>query len=234
MAAKLTIICFCVGLFSFGQIPVDNLEAYYPFNGSALDESTNSNNGIVNGAILTTDRFGSVDSAYFFDGIDDYIDLTNDFDFPERSVNLWARPQSINPLLGSIYDSDHATLTNSHTKMFVIENTGNDEVTIGAGTASYFQDVSVDTWYMFTITRNTTETRFYVNGVLASTVVTGISNSGTGHDKALLGCTRLFDRFFQGKIDDVRIYSDVLTDCEVYSMYLENVSGLNTTQSDTL
>ena len=31
----------------------------------------------VNGATLTTDRFGNVDEAYDFDGNDDYIEVTS-------------------------------------------------------------------------------------------------------------------------------------------------------------
>ena len=44
------------------------LLAYYPFNGNANDESGNGNNGIVNGATLTTDMHGNANSAYNFDG----------------------------------------------------------------------------------------------------------------------------------------------------------------------
>ena len=52
------------------------LVAYYPFNGNANDESGNGNHGTVHGAaVLTDDRFGNSDSAYNFDGVDDYISL---------------------------------------------------------------------------------------------------------------------------------------------------------------
>ena len=44
------------------------LIAYYPFNTNTNDESGNGNNGTVNGATLTTDRFGKANSAYKFDG----------------------------------------------------------------------------------------------------------------------------------------------------------------------
>jgi len=47
----------------------DGLVAYYPFNGNANDESGNGNNGTVNGATLTSDRFGNANSAYSFDGV---------------------------------------------------------------------------------------------------------------------------------------------------------------------
>ena len=54
-------------------LPTNGLVGYWPFNNNANDESGNGNNGTVNGATLTTDRFGSSNSAYLFDGIDDFI-----------------------------------------------------------------------------------------------------------------------------------------------------------------
>jgi hypothetical protein len=53
-----------------GAVPVitNGLVAGYEFNGNANDVSGNGNNGVVNGATLTTDRFGNVGSAYAFDG----------------------------------------------------------------------------------------------------------------------------------------------------------------------
>lgn len=46
----------------------NGLTAYYPFNGNANDASGNGNNGTVNGATLTADRFGNANSAYRFNG----------------------------------------------------------------------------------------------------------------------------------------------------------------------
>ena len=52
------------------QVNLDSgLVTYYSFNGNANDESVNGNNGTVNGATLTTDRFGNANKAYSFDGV---------------------------------------------------------------------------------------------------------------------------------------------------------------------
>ena len=63
--------------------------AYYPFNGNADDESGNNHDGLVNGPTLTTDRFGNADSAYNFDGINDYIAL-HMFYGPDDGSSSWA------------------------------------------------------------------------------------------------------------------------------------------------
>ncbi len=39
-------------------VPTNGLVGWWPFNGNANDESGNGNNGTVNGASLTSDRFG--------------------------------------------------------------------------------------------------------------------------------------------------------------------------------
>ena len=61
-----------LALFAMAQTPV----AYYPFTGNAND-AAGTNHGTVNGAVLTTDRFGNANSAYSFDGVDDFIGTAN-------------------------------------------------------------------------------------------------------------------------------------------------------------
>jgi hypothetical protein len=83
------------GLFTKAQTPV----AYYPFNGNAND-AVGTNNGTVNGATLTTDRFGNVNSAYSFDGVDDFIGLNYNFGpFTELTVSAWYKVTATSPEL---------------------------------------------------------------------------------------------------------------------------------------
>jgi hypothetical protein len=51
-------------------VPTNGLVGWWPFNGNANDESGNGNNAtVLNGTILTTDRFNNVNSSYDVDGI---------------------------------------------------------------------------------------------------------------------------------------------------------------------
>jgi hypothetical protein len=71
------------------------LVAYYPFDGNANDQSGNGNNGVAYGASLTTDRFGNTNSAYTFDGINDYIEVSSGSNFNFQTyltISLWMRP----------------------------------------------------------------------------------------------------------------------------------------------
>jgi hypothetical protein len=88
----ITIMLMSVRLLA--QIPYDNLILYLPFNGNANDESGNGHNGIVNNALLCTDRFGIATSAYFFDGIDDNIEIANIGDTiptEEITISIWVK-----------------------------------------------------------------------------------------------------------------------------------------------
>lgn len=68
---------------------------YYPFNGNANDVVA-GNNAVVNGATLATDRDGNPNSAYLFDGIDDYMEVVNptpfNFGTGEFAVSFWMKP----------------------------------------------------------------------------------------------------------------------------------------------
>ncbi len=70
----LLVLCSVVCISGYSQINA-NLMACYPFDGNANDMSGNLHHGIVNGATLTSDRFGNPSSVYQFDGVNDYINI---------------------------------------------------------------------------------------------------------------------------------------------------------------
>ena len=107
-------IIFLICLFCLSQIyaqiptyvPTNGLVGYWGFNGNANDQSGNSNNGTVNGATLTTDRFGNSNSAYNFDGVNDYIRCINPgpSGSTSRSVCFWMKTIEIGSGNGNIFN----------------------------------------------------------------------------------------------------------------------------------
>ena len=79
MKKLLFLLVICLSSNAFSQIPnyvpSNGLIGYWPFNGNANDESGTGNDGTVNGATLTADRFGNANAAYDFDGVNDNITL---------------------------------------------------------------------------------------------------------------------------------------------------------------
>ena len=94
-ALAILVLCLVFVAGSAGAVPVitSGLVAAWEFNGNANDVSGNGNDGVVHGATLTTDRFGNANSAYSFNGVDDYISAadspTLDFSSSYLTVSAW-------------------------------------------------------------------------------------------------------------------------------------------------
>ncbi|MGD0078375.1 MAG: LamG domain-containing protein [Sedimentisphaerales bacterium] len=80
---KTTVFALIVFGMAATNVASADLVAQWDFSGNANDVSGNGYNGIVYGATLTTDRFGNPNSAYSFDGLNDYIDIPG-----SESLNL--------------------------------------------------------------------------------------------------------------------------------------------------
>jgi len=84
-----------VSLSVSGQIELsDGLQAYFPFNGNANDESGSNHTSEISGAVLDSDKNGFFERSFSFDGIDDYIQILNanalDFNNQESfAISLW-------------------------------------------------------------------------------------------------------------------------------------------------
>ena len=89
-------------------IPTNGLLGWWPFNGNANDESGNGNNGSVNGATLSTDRFGGTNKAYSFDGNQEHLLLPPMFDggYNEFTITIWFRSDSIQTGFSEIFQQD--------------------------------------------------------------------------------------------------------------------------------
>ena len=102
-----------ISISSFAQIPTNGLIGYWPFNANANDESTFQNNGVVNGAILTSDRFGNSNKAYLFDGISNYIQCQPLNNFTQLTLSTWVlSPMGFGGQIAVQNDSSNCTNVN--------------------------------------------------------------------------------------------------------------------------
>ncbi|MCK7528166.1 MAG: LamG domain-containing protein [Ignavibacteriales bacterium] len=74
-----------------------DLVLFLPFNGNANDMSGNGNNGTVNGAALTQDRFGIEGRAYSFNGNGDFISIADNPNLfsDELTISWWYKMTEI-------------------------------------------------------------------------------------------------------------------------------------------
>ena len=111
------------------------LMAYYPLNGTADDISGNQFHGSVMGATNDTDRNGNSESAYYFDGMDDFITMGDVLDSviagddETFSFSFWMKPELMDTkqiILAKSADTNcaaderqfHLKLTTEHTLEF--------------------------------------------------------------------------------------------------------------------
>jgi hypothetical protein len=223
----------------------NGLVACYPLNGNAQDETKNGHNGTVNGATLTTDRFGKTNSAYSFDG-NSFIQLANPNDFKNNSftysawVNIPVEPSSASYLdaysVLSIGNGQVMHFVNRPTEGLVWGFTtyNNENISYDINPSST-TNTTINTWHHFVITRSATQAKIYVDGVLIATATSTLPSTATYFSsnpavvyQATIG-TRPDEnniQFFNGSIDDVYIYTRVITPEEVTALYQGTKSTL--------
>ncbi len=224
-------------------VPTTGLVGYWPFNGNANDESGNGNNGTVNGAILTSDRFSILNSAYFFDGsITSNISVphSNQFDFSInniQSISLWVKVNSL-PAVGAEYYILKKQ-TGSGTNQIGFNVTYNQSLfayrcrngsTDNMGGVNSGNGFSVNNWYHIAIVWDNGVGKFYVNGALTNSITIS-SNIGLSTSSLFIGGESL--DLMNGSIDDIGIWNRVLTACEVQDLYNSQLGSLNTSATQT-
>lgn len=223
------------GQFSITEINYTVI-AHYPFHGNANDESGNNNNGTVNGAVLTADRFGNPNNAYQFDGVDDYIDLGNDNsmkpDFP-ASLSIWVNPGA-DYNQGALFANDEMDGTAYYNGLLVYLNpSGQVSSNIGGGFASQSSrrtfttdnSISLNGWtHVVVIWESATSRQIYFNGVLQN----GTWDDGTATGIRYTSVAAAFGwslasnlTYFGGSLDDIYFYNKVLSQAEVNDLYAE-------------
>ncbi len=210
------------------------LMAYYPFNSNAIDESGNGHDGTVYGATLAQDRHGNPSTAYSFDGINDYIKASaNGLPTGERTVSLWFYANTVAngaPLLG--YGGNGGPPGTSWLMMI-------NDSTVPAYTIdvhypnstrlsyAYFEE-PVEKWHHFAATTDPTGTRIFVDGNPVASDVFFVNNTYVnGKDLSIgvipngYGIAPYTDpniSYFNGVIDEVRVYDRVLSQVEIESL----------------
>ncbi|MGB0404272.1 MAG: LamG-like jellyroll fold domain-containing protein [Salibacteraceae bacterium] len=209
----------------------------YCFNGNSKDNSGNQHDGTVNGATLTTDRNGKPNSAYFFDGISNLINIPSAPHILENyTYSLWLNPSSIPSTNGGTLSRYKCLLSigNSGADQQVLlsnnPSLGYGHVGLGAGGYTNNSSVlnrttsnqlpSINTWYHLAYTRSDSTTKLFLNGQLVDSV--SFSNASPKYNTphvASIGSRFGSMQFFHGKIDDVKIYDYALTNNEINNLF---------------
>ncbi len=208
-------------------LPKDGLVGWWPFNGNANDESGNGNNGTVNGATLTTDRNGMVNSAYDFNGDNDFIELTSGANsnlniLGNVSVNFWLTTEQLSAF-AAITFGDNVGIDGG----FLVDHIISDQNNNNPNKVSFW---TKERWVAFgtiwndnnsnliSITLESGVLKIYKNGKLEQIFFDqpGVS-SYSGNRYFGKGSNSL--GYLKGQLDDIAIYNRALSDQEVKQLY---------------
>jgi hypothetical protein len=232
----LTLVLAAFAVISFAQnvpsyVPTNGLVGWWPFNGNANDESGNGNNGTVNGATLTTDRFGNVGKAYSFDGVNDYI-LTTRTSQSSFSISLWFLTNQ-NNLFTPFIDA-----YNSNFELYLknLKPNFTKWITAPGNYQEYTSNTSanLNQWNHLVCTYSNGNIKLFLNNVLISSfqnVAITNNNNGSFYFGASISGTF---QYYNGKLDDIGFWNRALTQQEITDLYNGNICYQNITVTDTL
>jgi hypothetical protein len=228
-------------------VPTDGLVGWWPFNGNANDESGNGNNGTVNGANLTADRFGNVDASFSFNAFNwtwgsggdfIYVPYNSNLNSSQITVSVWFSKSSnyiSNQSLPSIIKRFEGGYSNPNGQTWgILCNTNGDLLntfvlppnTTNNYTVTLSQVgplVESEQWHNAILMFDGISMKTYFNGELVSTIPANNmlinTNGSSGISVGMsIQANGNWDPF-NGKIDDIGIWNRALTPAEVLALY---------------
>ena len=190
----------------------------------------------IYGATLTTDRFGNANSAYSFDGIDDYIKVS---DHPtlnpsnEISINVWFKVETAFDGLGN--DALIDKPFTSHVDPFYQYHLGlsglNENVPFNGviesdisadGVRKYLETTNssyeLNQWYMLTFTYDGSNIKLYKNNILLQELSVLGPIDSYGQD-LFFGAFGNLSSFTPVTLDEVAIWGRALNNSEIQKLY---------------
>jgi len=214
-----------VGIWSFDDCPV----------GTANDASGYGNNGTITGASCTDDTPhklvgpGQGKYALSFNGVGDYVEApdSNSLDLSSQvTITAWINP-SFTSAWNRIVAKSHTSNTSPYTMYGLLFDNANhirlEIATNGLQNAvNGVTTIPLNTWTFVAGTYDGSTMKVYVNGNLDnSTALTGAID--TNNMPLSIGRSGFGSDYFNGTIDEVRIYSQALSLGEIQKHYAEGL-----------
>ena len=231
------IILFIGLTLFFSLVKSQSLVAYYPFNGNANDASGNSHHGqLINGLQLAADRFGNPNSAYHFDGLDDYIKITDNgaFSTPKFSLALWFQTES-NALQNLVGKRDFLTSAGSGGSQYqffinyppfpgigsnIVSNTATCSDAAFSSYTSTGNVICSNRWYFAVVTFDGNRHKIYIDGVLVRDIPANFTGMLACNSDLRFGNWWGLDLItFKGRMDDICWYNGAISLQQVDSIF---------------
>jgi trimeric autotransporter adhesin len=212
------------------DIPRTNLVAFYPFNGNANDASVNSFNLNVSSNVNdTADRFGNAHKAYYFKGGNGYaisstptaVQVTQPL-----TLSAWIKYDSLksSTIMNKNYPNGFTFYVSGAGALILY--TDGDHIT--SSDAGVLPKNTNGQWIFIATTYDGTTLKFYKNGTNAGTYnYSGTVTPNTTSNNFRIGLSgdgSTGPAAFKCSIDDVAVYSRVLSDTEIQQLMQQTVS----------
>ncbi len=179
------------------------------------DASGKNNHGVLREALRTAlGRFGR---ALKFDGVNDWISVPDSISLSLGTgftLEAWVKPESLGPQ--TIISKESAT--GSVYNLYASDSNDLPSTSLHNGTAYQIltgtSALPVNQWAYLTSTYDGKKQRLFINGkLIAETAQTGAVINSMGLLR--IGGSSIWGDFFDGYIDEVRIYNRALTQTEI-------------------
>ncbi|KYK27216.1 hypothetical protein AYK26_04095 [Euryarchaeota archaeon SM23-78] len=186
----------------------------------ASDSSGNGNDGTINGATWTSNSI--LGNALEFDGANDYVDCGNNdlLNVDYVTVSMWFKANSFQDNAGLIAKGDN---NNRQYWIWTYQNSLSTEIDEG-GFTNYLYSLQAGTWYHLAITYDGSNIITYINGTEVNNIAQNTGVILTDDDPLLIGNIPGF-QYFNGIIDEVRIYNRALTPEEILELYNQGIGN---------
>jgi hypothetical protein len=201
----------------------ESLVAYYPLDGNTKDESGNGNDGEAKGATLADDRHGNSNSAYAFDGVDDFLNVDSSSSLKitgDITLSVWVK--FIEGGAGNPRMISHGGKQNGW-ELLSGKTAGSRVAFFHGGNKHRPEDGTFkddDSWVHILALKKESEVSLFVNGVKKQIETSGEPKQVDFSPSLNIGRSSDHDNdYFKGSIDDVRIYNRALTEEQVKALY---------------
>ncbi len=211
---------FYFHLSAIDQDIQEGLIAYYPFNGNSQDESGFERHATPHGnPVYTEDRFGLENASCNFNGSGDYMTCGDWFTYQDFTLSLWVNQDQLNYTYVDILDNFHGDFRNWTIQYHGIAGA----YQFGPGPCSF--NISNNEWVHIVCIKSDDLTQVYLNGQLIDEVV--LANPQINYENQQLNIARwdYGGRYFDGDIDDIRMYNRPLSEVEIMMLYNEPNPG---------
>jgi hypothetical protein len=214
------------------------LVGYWPLNGENFNSNTNrvtdksaySNHGTNYGATLTEDRLGRSEGAMGFNGTSQYIgNLDASFLYNVNySVSAWFKSGSTS-LLNTIFATHSSSY--GHQIGFLNQPSVGQIAFYSGGGATNDALISTDNnyndnnWHHAVFVREGNNILLYIDGILDGTKIR--NNATLSNIPLQIGRHSSLNRYFNGAMNDIRIYNRSLSADEVRSLYERNAPKIS-------